>query len=407
MFPNALRGDWRWLSSGFLLMFFSGFGQTYYIAIFAGQIKTDLLLSDGQFGTVYTLGTLASATLLTWAGKYADLLSVRALGAGVIAGLAVTAMVMAAASSIAVLALAIFGLRFFGQGMLTHVAMTAMGRWFNRKRGRAISIAALGLPASEGVLPLLAVAAMAAFGWRGAWIAAAITLLLLALPVLLSLLHYERHPTHGPLQEALDEADATRFHWSRADVLRDPLFYLLMPITLATPFIITAIFINQVPLVEIKNWKLAWFAASFPLLAIAHVIATLTCGRLVDRFGARHVLPGYLLPLGSATLLLVYGQHPAVLPVLMVLLGVTMGFAATTQGALWAELYGTRHLGAIRSVSTAVVVFSTAVSPGLVGVLMDAGVALESQLMVMGVYCFAATVWSLVLRPRLDAVAAS
>lgn len=406
MFPKALRGDWRWLSSGFLLMFFSGFGQTYYIAIFAGQIKSELLLSDGQFGTVYTLGTLASASLLTWAGKYADLLSVRALGAGVIAGLALTALIMAAASSVAVLALAVFGLRFFGQGMLTHVAMTAMGRWFNRKRGRAISIAALGLPASEGVLPLLAVVAMAAFGWRGAWIGAAV-ILLLALPVLLSLLQYERHPTHGPVQEAVDEADATRWHWTRSDVLRDPLFYLLMPITLATPFIITAIFINQVPLVEIKNWKLEWFAASFPLLAIAHVIGTLTCGRLVDRFGARHVLPAYLLSLGIGTLLLVYGQHPAVLPALMVLLGVTMGFAATTQGALWAELYGTRHLGAIRSVSTALVVFSTAVSPGLVGVLMDAGVALESQLLVMGVYCFAAAAWSLVLRPRLDAVAAS
>lgn len=406
MFPKALRGDWRWLSSGFLLMFFSGFGQTYYIAIFAGQIKSELLLSDGQFGTVYTLGTLASASLLTWAGKYADLLSVRALGAGVIAGLALTALIMAAASSVAVLALAVFGLRFFGQGMLTHVAMTAMGRWFNRKRGRAISIAALGLPASEGVLPLLAVVAMAAFGWRGAWIGAAV-ILLLALPVLLSLLHYERHPTHGPVQEAVDEADATRWHWTRSDVLRDPLFYLLMPITLATPFIITAIFINQVPLVEIKNWKLEWFAASFPLLAIAHVIGTLTCGRLVDRFGARHVLPAYLLSLGIGTLLLVYGQHPAVLPVLMVLLGVTMGFAATTQGALWPELYGTRHLGAIRSVSTALVVFSTAVSPGLVGVLMDAGVALESQLLVMGVYSFAAAAWSLVLRPRLDAVAAS
>jgi len=406
LFAEDLRPDLPWLSGGFLLTFFSGFGQTYYVALFAGHLKTDLVLTEGEFGTLYTIGTLASAALLTWAGKLADTVSIRLLGAGVIAGLAATCVGMSAVESAWTLALAFFGLRFFGQGMLTHVAMTAMGRWFNRKRGRAVSIAALGLPASEGVLPLLAVAAIGLFGWRGAWIAGAALLVIVALPVFGVLLRHERHPTRGPAAAAEPEQEDARRHWTRGEVLRDPLFYALMPVLLAMPFIITALFINQVPLVELKGWQLAWFAANFPVLAAAHVVGALAAGRLADRFGARRLLTVYLLPMGAGILLLVVAESRLVLPGAMVLLGASLGFASTTHGAVWPELYGARHLGAIRAVTTALAVFATALSPGLVGILMDRGVGLELQLGVMGVYCFAASLWTMLLQGRLERIAA-
>jgi hypothetical protein len=94
-----------------------------------------------------------------------------------------------------------------------------------------------------------------------------------------------------------------------------------------------------------------------------------------------------------------------VLPLAMGLLGITMGVAATTGGALWPELYGVVHLGAIRSIATALMVVATAVAPGLVGVLMDTGVSLQSQMLVMGIYCFAASVWALFLQPGMQKVA--
>lgn len=178
MFAPDLRSEMRWLSSGFLLMLYSGFGQTYFIALFAGQLKSDLAISDGEFGGLYTIGTLASAALLTWLGKLADTISIRWLGAGVIGGLAVTSLAMASVASPLMLAFVLFGLRFFGQGMLTHTSMTAMARWFNRKRGRAVSIAGLGLPASEGLMPPLAVAIAATVGWRETWLLSSAFLLL-------------------------------------------------------------------------------------------------------------------------------------------------------------------------------------------------------------------------------------
>ena len=405
MLPKDLRGEWRWLSSGFLLTFFSGFGQTYYIALFAGHLKTELTLSDGGFGSLYMLGTLSSAALLTWAGQFADTIRLRWLGAGVLTGLAVTSMFMATVSSAWALALVFFGLRFFGQGMCTHVAMTAMGRWFNRKRGRAVSIAALGLPVSEGLLPLCVVLLVGVVGWRNAWMVNAALLLLFATPLIIMLLKKERHPLTDTMRMQASVDERPRHHWTRREVLRHPVFYGVLPIFLATPFIFTAIFINQVSLVESKGWELSWFAASYPAMAIMHIVSALTSGGLIDRFGARHLMVFYLLPLGVATLLLVYVSSPLILPVAMALLGTTMGIAATTGGALWPELYGVVHLGSIRSVATALVVVASAVSPGLVGVLLDSGVALESQMIVMGIYCFAASALGYFLQPGLKRAA--
>jgi MFS family permease len=146
MLAPDLRSETRWLSCGFVLMFWSSFGQTFYIALFAGHLKADLGLSDGQFGSLYAIGTLASACVLVWAGKLADRFPIRWLAAGVLGGLALTCLATASVTSAWMLGVVLFGLRFFGQGMTTHVAMTAMGRWFNRKRGRAVAIATLGFP---------------------------------------------------------------------------------------------------------------------------------------------------------------------------------------------------------------------------------------------------------------------
>ncbi len=45
---------------------------------------------------------------------------------------------------------------------------------------------------------------------------------------------------------------------------------------------------------------------------------------------------------------------------------------------MWAETYGVRHLGAIRAMVTSILVFATAGSPVSMGLLIDAGVSMET-----------------------------
>jgi nitrate/nitrite transporter NarK len=285
-------------------MFSSGFGQTYYIALFAGYMSSELALSSGQFGSLYTAATLAGASLLMSAGRLADRFPIRWLGSGVLAALALTAFGVAGATSVWTLGLALFGLRFFGQGMLPHVAMTAVARWFVRKRGRAIAVAALGLPAAEAAMPIAAVAAIGIIGWRATWVAAACALALVAVPAFVILLQRERKPAGtGSALSADSPVGAVMRQWTRAEVLRSPMFYALMPVVLAHPFVITGVFFNQVAIVEMKGWQLTWWAASFPALAAAHVLSALGAGWLVDRIGSRRLLPLVLVPLQATDLL--------------------------------------------------------------------------------------------------------
>lgn len=95
-------------------------------------------------------------------------------------------------------------------------------------------------------------------------------------------------------------------------------------------------------------------------------------------------------------------EHPLVVPVAIALIGFAIGCSGATQGALWPELYGTTHLGAIRSMTAAGIVLASAIAPGLVGMLLDAGVSLESQLNTMFVYCVAAALWTLLIQTRLE-----
>jgi hypothetical protein len=90
------------------------------------------------------------------------------------------------------------------------------------------------------------------------------------------------------------------------------------------------------------------------------------------------VVQFFLVPLLLALVVLALGRHPVIAFVFMGLVGGTVGAAGAILGAMWAELYGIRHHGAIRALTSAIGVFSTAGSPILMGAAIDLGVGMET-----------------------------
>ena len=76
---------------GCVLTFMSSFGQTFFISIFAGEIRAEFGLSHGEWGGIYALGTLASAIVMVWSGGLTDRFRVRTLGPVVLVCLAAPA----------------------------------------------------------------------------------------------------------------------------------------------------------------------------------------------------------------------------------------------------------------------------------------------------------------------------
>lgn len=373
------------LTFGFLLAFCSSFGQTFFIALFGADVRAGFGLSHSAFGQLYSLATLASGLTMIWLGAALDRIPLRRYSVLALLGLAAACVAMASANTAAVLVLALFGLRLAGQGMLSHAAVTGMAKSFSVQRGKAISIATLGHPAGEALLPALAVLCIAAFGWREVWLGCALALLALLAPIFWLA---DPRPATGPVPRspAVPVPRTAAVDYTRRDVLRDRRFYLLLPALLAPGFLITGIFFHQAYLVEVKGWTLAWFAQCFIGFALASTAGTLLAGPLVDRLGAVRLMPFYLLPLGLACLVLGLSVDPGVALAFMLLAGITLGAAQPVVTAMWAEVYGVAHLGAIRALAATVMVFSTALAPGLFGMLFDAGVSFETLLQVAAAY---------------------
>lgn len=396
---DFLRANLRWLGAGFLLTFASAFGQTWFISLFAGAIKDAHGLSDGGWGGLYTIATLAAAALMFWRGSMADTVPLSRLALVTSLVFAGAALGMAWAPSLWVLLPALFVLRFCGQGMFSHIAMTAMGRWFEARRGQAVSIANLGHPAGEAALPVATVLVIGAIGWRPAWALVAALLVLVLAPLLALLLSESRAPqgvAHVAARPGLDGR-----HWQRRDAMRHWLLPALVPVLLTPGFIGTVVFFHQVHVAEVKGWALVDMAPGYSAFAATTVLSAFASGWLADRFGPHRLLPVLLLPTGLGVALIGPAESVAAWYVALGVIGLTQGLSQALWGTLLPFVYGTRNLGSIRAMATTIMVVSTAIGPGITGALIDRGIDFPTQSLAMGGWCMVLALGCLAIERRL------
>jgi len=406
MDTTFVRGNARWLGAGMALTFASSCGQTFFISLFAGEIQAAYGLTDGEWGTIYTLATVCSAALLFQLGRLADTMPLGRLAVTIALVYACVALGMAFNTSLWLLPVLVFGLRFCGQGMLSHIAITAMGRWFRAHRGRAVAIAGLGYSTGEALLPGIAVASIALIGWRETWMVVAVVLALVIAPLFGRLLAAGRQPK-GYSPDGEGTAGLGGHQWTRREVLRHWSFWAMVPAVLTPSFIGTVIFFHPVHIAQVKGWDLAEMALGYPAYAALTVAAVLGTGWLVDRIGPLRLLPAFLLPMGLGIVLVGPGEAVGVWFVAVAFIGVTQGMSQAIWGALWPELYGTRHLGGVRAMTITAMVFSTAVGPGITGLLIDAGIDFPEQCLAMGLWCLAQSAVLVFVMRRLIAARAA
>lgn len=369
----------RLLAFGLLLCFLSSFGQTFFIGLFGAEIRAQTGLSNSLFGLVYSLATLTSAAIMMVWGGLVDRLDRRLFAVAAMALLAAGTVALPLVGSALLLGLALLALRLGGQGLLTHIGLTTMAQSFSRNRGRAVALAAMGHPLGEALLPPLAVLLLVFLAWQTVWWLATAVLILAMAPVIWLLSFGDAALPTG--RKAMPAGAPALSGFTRAQVLRDRRFYALLPAAFTPGFIVTGVLFHQIPLVEEKGWELAWFAGTLAVYGGASILGTLISGPVIDRIGANRLTPFHLLPLGLACLALALIDQPLVAVPFMAGAGVTGGIAATVNTAMWAEIYGTAHLGAIRSVAMAVMVTSTAAAPVLFGVLLDHTVGMAAILL--------------------------
>lgn len=372
--------EWRILSFGLIFQFTSSFGRTFYIALFGTEIQSDFNLTPGEFSYIYSAATLTAALLIPWLGRIVDDIDIRKYAFLMVFALAISALSFSAATHVAVLGLALFGFRATGGSMMNHASVVMMSRYFVRRRGIATSICAIGIAIGEAVLPILAVLMMGIIGWRMTWFGSSMLLLVVAAPVLLWLLWSIPLDAKAKAQDrdAAAEPDTETRHATRREALADPKFYTLAPTLVLPPPLITALFFHHGTIAEVKGWSLEWLAACFVGFAVSTIVAAIVFGMLVDRYSARRMLLWTTVPMVAGLLCLVYGSSPAAALFYLLGVGLTTGGRYSLSGAIWAEVYGTRHLGGIRSMVHVVTALLFGISPAAFGWLIDQGIDIDT-----------------------------
>ena len=386
---------------GFIFTFFSSFGQSFFLGLFNTSIRNELSITHGQFGSIYASATLLSSLLLIWVGKKIDDINISRFAFFVILLLSFSCFFFSNISSAAVLFVAIFLMRFSGQGLMSHTATTTISRYFTKSRGKALSTGWFGLSTAEFILPVLIVYLLAFYDWKNIWFTISITVIIF-LPIvsyfLVKNLNFESRETQDNKESISNKIK----DWKRIEVIKDYRFYIVCANMLAMPWIATGTFVYQSFILESKNWGPFIIAQSFMAYSILSVITLFVSGFLIDKFTSRKLLIFMNFPLLISVVVIMYFNHPFSAFLFLGLIGISNGFANVLGSSTWAEIYGVKYIGSIKALTTALMVFATAFGTALFGFLIDRGFSIEQIAIISAIYISISLIFLFLIRNKLN-----
>ena len=388
---------------GFIFTFFSSFGQSFFLGLFNSSIRDALSISHGQFGTIYASATLCSSLLLIWIGKKIDDVNVFKFAFYVTILLSFSCFFFSKISSVIFLFIAIFLMRFSGQGMMSHTATTTISRYFTKSRGKALSTGWFGLSVAEFILPVLMVYLLTIYAWQNIWLSISI-LVLIFLPIVSFFLVKDLNLNSREKSENDEYKEKNIKQWKRIEVIKDYRFYIICSNMLAMPWIATGVFVYQSFITSSKEWGEYIIAQSFMAYSICSVVTLLISGFLIDKFTSRKLLIYMNIPLLLSTFVIMFLSNEYSAFIFLGLIGISNGLANVLGSSTWAEIYGVKYIGSIKALTTALMVFSTAFGTALFGILIDFGFTIEKIAIVSAIYIFSSIVLLFFTRRKLNPV---
>lgn len=370
----------RFLSFGFALNVFVALGQTFYISLFNPDIRAELDLTNGELAALYGFATILGSVILLATGQLIDKMDLRLFAGGTTMLVLIGCWFLSSAATPFMLFFAILAVRFSAQSLWGVCAQVSMARYFDEDRGKAAAVANTGYALGYAIFPLIGAWLLTRYSWRESWEVTGWVVLLGVLPLMLFQLwgHGKRHAAYEEKLSHLEknERPGEESQWDLKSVLSDTRFWLLQPSMLVVPSVIFSIQFHQVFIADTKGWTINQFASGYSVYAVTALIAMLTGGALVDKIGSLRLVSWSLWPLVPALLVLLGMNHVSAIVLIMALCGLTFGLALILFVTIWAEFYGTKHMGAIRSFN---VFLNVSVASGVMvvtGWMIDRGVSI-------------------------------
>lgn len=380
------RYGWIIVFISALTLFFSGPGQTFNVSVFIDSYIKSEGWSRSAISGFYSIATLSAGFLMPFTGKFIDKKGHRFMTPIISVCLALACLWMSFMSNIWMLLIGFLMIRLFGQGSMTLLATTLIPKWFLKKQGIALSLAAVGGVIASAVIPIISNHLILNYGTVFAWRFWAVGLVVLMTPI--GILFLRNRPedigmakdgqeifetdTSGPSQmKGLSAKYSGPTDVTPKEATKSRIFWMMIFCMLVPSMINTGIVFHIVSIFAEKGFPSTFAAMILGLTAAVQFPVTFIAGWVCDRFPVYKVKAFNYIVLAVAMLVLVYSRSQMFLLVYAFIHGVFMGFDGVSTSVWWPETFGLAHLGTIRGMGMTAMVIGSALGPLPFGFAFD------------------------------------
>jgi len=355
-----------WVAVGCSIGLAVGFGPIFVFnfGLFQKPMIAELGWNRAQFSLGFSLATLSSAVLITQAGALIDRYGVRptALAGSLLLPAALLAFSFVHGYPAFLLISAAMGL--VGATTSYPGYVSALPAWFERHLGAALAIAVIGVGYGTALAGFFISHFIGDLGWRGAFRALAVAVLVVGLLNLLVLVRDRPRSVHAPDARGVEQGESRQVFRS---ALRSGLFWRLAIAFALVPVVSIGINFHLPAILTDQGYSALQVAAVIGVLGTAIMISRVAVGALLDYVPMR--LVGSVLFGGqAAAVLLLLSDTGGTTPYLAAaLLGAATGGEGDLMPYAWSKLFGSRAYGKIYSASFALFNVGTLLGPLLLG----------------------------------------
>jgi len=364
-------------------VFFSGPGQTYSVSVFIDSYIKDFGWSRSHVSAVYSLATLAAGICMFFVGRFVDKWGQRKMSVIVGIGLALASFWNSMVVNTAMLFIGFFLIRVLGQGSMSLIPNTLVPQWFITKRGKAMSLMAIGGFASSAALPPLNAWLVANWGWSFSWKVWGVLLLVVFVPLAYILIRNKpedigEYPDGFKPEWTNDPADPNRtskpfeeVNWTVQEAVKTRAYWLLLFCVGIPALVNTGLTFHLISIFKTNGISPGIAALVLSLMALIGFPVTLIAGPLLDRVKVQYVLAGIFAGEIIFILVLLAADQTAIAIAFGVLWGISGGFERITLNYVWPSFFGRQSLGSIKGSAMTVTVLGSALGPLPFGLAYD------------------------------------